>query len=94
MKGRVMLGGEHVMLVVNRSASAARNLKDLIEFMDTPPVLIAAPDNWQEQLGEQCLDALFVGPDMTDVEVDQLLTDIGKLDPNIPIIMMSEEGSS
>lgn len=89
-----MAGGEHVMLVVNRSKAAARNLRDLIEFMDTPPVLIAAPGEWREQLGDQRLDALFVGPDMTDTEVDQLLTDIGKLDPNIPIIMMSEDDAT
>ena len=86
-----MTSVEHVILVVNRSESAARNLKDLIEFMDTPPVLIAAPDDWQKRLGEQRLDALFVGPDMSDSEVSTLLADIGELDPNIPIVMMSED---
>ena len=86
-----MTGVEHVILVVNRSESAARNLKDLIEFMDTPSVLIAAPDDWQQRLGEQRLDALFIGPDMSDIEVNTLLQDIRELDPNIPIVMMNED---
>lgn len=93
MRGLVNAGADHVILVVNRSESAARNLKDLIEFMDTPPVLVAAPQDWQKRLGEQRLDALFVGPDINEIEVDRLLTEIGELDPNIPIIMMSEAES-
>ena len=86
-----MTSGDCVILVVNRSESAARNLKDLIEFMDTPPVIIAAPDDWQHELGTQRLEALFVGPDMSDGEVDRLLKDVGDLDPNIPIVMMNED---
>ena len=89
-----MTSVEHVILVVNRSESAARNLKDLIEFMDTPPVLIAAPEDWRKRLGEQRLDALFVGPDMSDTEVTALLTDIGEMDPNIPIVMMNEDDAA
>lgn len=89
-----MTSVEHVILVVNRNESAARNLKDLIEFMDTPPVLIAAPDDWRARLGEQRLDALFVGPDMSDSEVTTLLTGIGELDPNIPIVMMQGDGAA
>ena len=86
-----MTGVEHVILVVNRSESAARNLKDLIEFMDTPPVVIAAPDDWQKRLGEQRLDALFIGPDISEDEVSSLLQDVGDLDPNIPIVMLNED---
>jgi len=91
MSDAVVASGEHVILVVNHSESAARNLKDLIEFMDTPPVLIAAPEDWQRRLGKQRLDALFVGPDMSDTEIDKLLSEISETDPNVPIIMMSEE---
>ena len=89
-----MTGVEHVILVVNRSESAARNLKDLIEFMDTPPVVIAAPDDWQSRLGQQRLDALFIGPDMSDNEVNRLLADVGELDPNIPIVMLNEDAAA
>ena len=89
-----MTGVEHVILVVNRSEPAARNLKDLIEFMDSPPVVIAAPEDWQKRLGGQRLDALFIGPDMTEREVGKLLADIGELDPNIPIVMMSGDAAA
>ena len=85
-----MTGGECVILVVNHGESAARNLKELIEFMDTPQVRIAAPEDWREQLGDRRLEALFVGPDMSEQEVDDLLADVGRLDPNVPIVMMNE----
>ena len=89
-----MTGVEHVILVVNRSESAARNLKDLIEFMDTPPVVIAAPGDWRKRLGQQRLDALFIGPDISDGEVSRLLADIAELDPNVPIVMMNEDDAA
>ena len=92
--GSAMTGVEHVILVVNRNASAARNLKDLIEFMDTPPVVVAAPEDWQERLGRQRPDALFIGPDMSDREVGKLLSAIGDLDPNIPIVMMNADAAA
>jgi len=85
-----MSSSESVILVVNNGDSAALNLKDLIEFMDTPHVQIAAPEEWQSKLGERRLQALFVGPDMSDEELDKLLSDIGKLDPNVPIVMMNQ----
>ena len=86
-----MTGSECVILVVNHSESAARNLKELIEFMDTPQVRIAAPEAWRDTLGDHRLEALFVGPDVTEQEVGTLLADIGEMDPNVPIIMMNED---
>jgi len=89
MHRSVVTSAESIILVINRGESAARNLKDLIEFMDTPHVQIAAPEEWQTKLGERRLEALFVGPDMTDKELDRLLNDIGEFDPNVPIVMLS-----
>ena len=89
-----MTGGECVILVVNHGASASRNLKELIEFMDTPRVRTAAPDEWRDTLGDERLEALFVGPDLSDKEVDALLSGIGELDPNIPIVMIGEEDAA
>ena len=82
-----MSGQEFVILVINRSAVEAENLKELIEFMDTPHVRTAQPGDWREALGGDRLEALFIGPDITAAEADQLLGDIGKFDPNVPIVM-------
>ena len=38
-------------------------------------------------LGGDRLEALFIGPDITADEADQLVGDIGELDPNVPIVM-------
>ena len=92
--GAARHGDDGIILVVNRQSDEAENLKELIEFMDTPCVRTAAPAEWREQLGEARLEALFVGPDLSADEIDTLLTDVGKLDPNVPIIMMQEEGAA
>lgn len=85
-----MIGDEYVILVVNRGNAEAENLKELIEFMDTPNVRTAVPGHWHEVLGERRLEALFVGSDLSANEVNTLLADIGKFDPNVPIVMMDD----
>lgn len=89
-----MTSGENLILVVNHGEPAARNLKELIEFMDSPRVRIAAPEDWRDKLGDHRLEALFVGADLSAGEVDALLVDIGKLDPNVPIVMLEDEQAS
>ena len=82
-----MSGQDFVILVINRSELEAENLKELIEFMDTPHVRIAKPGDWRDALGDDRLEAMFIGPDITAAEADQLVGDIGELDPNVPIVM-------
>lgn len=77
-----------MILVVNAGQEQAANLKSLIEFMDSPEVLTANPGDWRERVGDQPIEALFVGADLEPSDVDELLTDIGTIDPNIPIVML------
>lgn len=79
-----------MILVVNRAPSAAENLKELIEFMDAPHVCTATPSRWREEIGESRLEAVFIGPDLNDKDIHVLVGDIGKLDPNIPIVMLTD----
>lgn len=80
---------EPVILIVNQREQSANDLKGLIEFMDTPLVKVAEPANWRDALGEGRLEALFVGPDMDAGEVAQLLDEVGNLDPNVSIVMLT-----
>jgi len=82
---------DSVIVVVNRPGAAANNLKELIEFMDAPNVCTATPSGWQQQLGGSRLEAVFIGPDLSDSDVRTLVDDIGKFDPNVPIVMITEE---
>jgi DNA-binding NtrC family response regulator len=91
IKGRELESSESVIMVVNRAGAAADNLKELIEFMDAPNVCTATPAKWRQQIGDSRLEAVFIGPDLSDKDVRALVDDIGKLDPNIPIVMLSEE---
>ncbi len=85
-----MNSADSMIMVVNGTASAAENLKELIEFMDAPHVCTATPAGWREQLGDYRLEAVFVGPDLDDEDIHALVDDIGQLDPNIPIVMITD----
>ena len=80
-------------MVVDGSARTARNVRDLIEFMDTPTVLTATLSDWKECLGSRRLEALFVGPGLADSQVASLLNELGALDPNVPVVMMQQARS-
>ncbi len=85
-----MAGVDSMIMVVNKAGRAAENLKQLIEFMDAPSVCTATPAKWRQKAGESRLEAVFIGPDLSDRDVRALVDDIGKLDPNIPIVMITE----
>ena len=81
---------DSMIMVVNPAGAAADNLKELIEFMDAPDVRTATPGQWRRTVGDSRLEAVFMGPDLSDTDIRNLVDDIGKLDPNIPIVMISE----
>jgi len=83
---------ESVFLLVSPVDSERENVRELIEFMDTPDVCTATPNNWQETLGQRRLEAMFVGPDLSYKQVGSLLVDVGKLDPNVPIVILNGGG--
>lgn len=89
-----MSNADSMIMVVNRTASAAENLKELIEFMDAPHVCTATPSGWREEVGDHRLDAVFIGPDLDDKDIHSLVDDIGQLDPNIPIVMITDRKKS
>lgn len=75
-------------MVINDTVTDAENLKELIEFMDEPVVHTATPAEWLACLGEQQLGAVFIGPDLTELEVREVVGGVGELDPNVPIVML------
>ncbi|MDH3747800.1 MAG: hypothetical protein OER97_06295 [Gammaproteobacteria bacterium] len=79
---------DKTILVVDQDRALAENLKELIEFMDQPYVVTAVPTNWRQRIGERRLEAVFVGPDLSDQDVSGLLADLKIFDPNVPVVMM------
>ncbi len=87
------LNANRVILVVSGVAADAENLRGLIEFMDTPNVKTARPGDWRRTLGGARLAALFVGQDLSAEEVDILLGEVVRMDPNVPIVMLDSGDS-
>ena len=83
-----MTTGDYMILVVDRTEARASNLKSLIEFMDTPSVCTATPGEWRKCLGENRLEAIFLGPGLPSSDVKKVMVDVGDMDPNVPIVML------
>ena len=87
-----MTPADGIILIVDHTAARASNLKSLIEFLDTPRVCTATSSEWRGRLGDNRLEALFVGPDLLEDDLQRLLGDVRKMDPNVPIVIMQAEG--
>lgn len=83
-----MATSERLIVVIDPVDGRARNLKELIEFMDAPAVRVANPDNWRSRIGDNRLAAVFLGEDIPRNELDRLITDLGDYDPNISIVLV------
>lgn len=78
-----------MIVLVNDAESTARHLRELIEFMDAPSVCTATPQDWLEQVGDQRLEAVFIGPELSQPDVDAVIEGVGSLDPNVPIVLLA-----
>ena len=76
------------ILVVDATRASAKNVCELIEFMDTPSVIAARPSDWRDVLGGRRIEALFIGPTLSDGQVSGVLSELEKIDPNVPVVMM------
>ena len=79
-----------MILVVDTEAAVAERLKSMIEFMDTPAVVTAMPDDWRQQAEGERLDAVFLGPDLADREVAEVVDGVGEIDPNASIVIVDK----
>lgn len=80
---------EKTIMVVDSDASSAESLREVIEFMDSPLVTVAAPADWRERLGKRRLEALFVGPGLDDRQLTGLFNALAEMDPNVPVVMLN-----
>lgn len=83
-----MSGADRIILVVDEQISRAQQLKDLIEFMDAPKVRIVSPEDWHVGLAELRIAAVFVNTSMDAALTTNLISEIGRRDPNIPIVVI------
>ena len=80
---------DRTILIVDLDPILADHVKELIEFMDSPSVVTAEPKDWRERLGGRRLEALFVGPDVSEDAVSLLMADLQAVDPNVPVVMIT-----
>jgi len=82
---------ERLIIVVDSSSDRANNLKEQIEFLDAPAVRIATPGNWKSRIGDGRLAAVFLNDSIPQTDIAALIENVGKLDPNVPIVLVDGE---
>ena len=88
-----MTGRNGMIMVINDGPDEARNIKELIEFMDVALVCTATPADWRTLVGNKRLDAVFVGPDLSDKNFRSVLNDVGEFAANVPIVVLREDAT-
>lgn len=83
-----MTSHDGIIMVVSDAPDEAQNIKELIEFMDVPRVCTSMPANWLSLVGDHRLDAVFVGPDLSDGGFRAVVDDVGEFSPNVPIVIL------
>jgi sigma-54 specific flagellar transcriptional regulator A len=81
---------EQVFIVVCRDEPHGRHLREMVEFLDILPVVVAAPENWQARLGERRPVAIFLGSDLALDDVNAILAGVGEIEANSPIVIFSD----
>ncbi|MGB5347313.1 MAG: sigma-54 dependent transcriptional regulator, partial [Woeseia sp.] len=76
------------ILVVHDDPAAAAVLKDLIEFMDAPEVIVATPADWVDALGAHRLAALFLAGGLPAKTITAAFAAVAKIDRNVPVVLL------
>jgi len=88
-----MTSHDGIIMVVSDGPDEAQNIKELIEFMDIPRVCTSMPANWLSLVGGHILDAVFVGPDISDSGFRSVVDDVGEYSPNVPIVILKKRSA-
>ena len=88
-----MSTADRVILVIDDRADRAVPLKEMIEFMDAPEVRIVIPEEWKQALGTRRPAAIFLTETLSEDKVNKILDELGALDPNVPIVLLSDDAN-
>ena len=83
-----MKAPRQLIIVCAGTEETARDIKDLLEFMDADPVEIADVGAWRDRVGERRLAAVFAGPDLDQDAREQLLREVAEYDPSVSVVVV------
>ena len=89
-----MTGNDRVILIVDSSAERSEKLKSLVEFMDAPCVVTSRPTDSGKRIAEHRLAAVFVSKALEQDRMSDVIEEIGRNDPNVPIVLVDHAGST
>ena len=89
-----MADNDRVILIVDNSIERSEKLKSLVEFMDAPCVLTSGPDECARRVADQRLAAVFVSRSLEKDRLTGLIEEIGRNDPNVPIVLVDHASNA
>ncbi|MEN7343852.1 MAG: hypothetical protein AAAFM81_12955 [Pseudomonadota bacterium] len=79
------------ILIIDADNQRATRLKGMIEFLDSPRVKIATPDDWQAQTEGAALHAVFLGDGLSPELVERLCDDVEATFHGVPVVVIERE---
>lgn len=89
-----MTADDRVILIVDSSTERSEKLKSLVEFMDAPCVVTSRPKDCGKRIVAHRLAAVFVSTSLQEQRMNELIEEIGRNDPNVPIVLVDNAGSA
>jgi sigma-54 dependent transcriptional regulator, flagellar regulatory protein len=80
----------HLVVVIHESAEDGLRLKELIEFMDAPDVLVATAADWERKCEGRRMAAVFVSGGLAAREQGKVFDAVAAIDCNVPLVLFGE----
>ncbi len=80
-----------IILIIERDAERAAQLKDMIEFLDQPAVCVADDGAWQDAAASSNLTAIFIGNGLGEDRARQVAAEVQDRHPGVPLVVVEPD---
>ncbi|MEO0364475.1 MAG: hypothetical protein AAF265_03165 [Pseudomonadota bacterium] len=86
-------GNAGSVVVIDPDQSSARTLQQMIEFLDTPSVVIADEDSWAAAVDDS-VELIFLGRGLADVPAEAIESQLQRDRPSVAIVRIRDANGS
>ena len=92
--GMIMSAGSAgSVVVIDPDQQSARTLQQMIEFLDTPSVVIADEDNWAAAV-DDTVELVFLGRGLADSPAREIETQLLRDRPSLAVVRIRDDSGS
>src|SRR3990172_2674449 len=84
---------QNKVLIIEADANRSQELKAVLDFIDYQPAIVADSSRWKEAAADPAdLLAVLIGTCKSKTDLESILSEIHKLDAQLPIFLLAERG--